>query len=172
MPIRLLHLTAGARARATSVGISVVSFMACTAGSGALVPSNVDTSLFDGHYEVMASESFPAMRNEIESEADEARKQTGRQLVNYLTTQYRNFRVHDGVIRSGTVLVREISLVSGKLEGSAWRGKAVMHEDIGDPGDTNEVELQLTIDGDRLEFAFLREDGTPEDPIVLRRTAK
>lgn len=43
---------------------------------------------------------------------------------------------------------------------------------IEDPGDVNEVELQLSLYGDRLEFRFLDEDGMLEDSVVLRCTAE
>ena len=145
---------------------------ACTAGSAALIPSSVDTSRFDGRYELVADESFGKMRQSVESEPDGSRRQLGHELMGHMKSQYANFHVSHGVIRCGTALVQEFSLLPGTLTGNTWRGKAMFHEDIEDPGDVNEVELQLSVDGDRLEFSFVNEDGTLEDPVVLRRSAK
>jgi hypothetical protein len=61
---------------------------------------------------------------------------------------------------------------SATTPSTAWREKAMFHEDIEDPGHVNEVELQLSLDGDRLEFRFVDEDGMLEDSVVLRCTAE
>ena len=153
-----------------ALGLLLASGMAgCSGGSEAVVPSRVDTAPFDGRYELVADASFGKMRQEVEAEPDAQRKQTGQLLLARFAEQYANFRVSRGIVRSGERLVQEFSLTEGSLSGTTWRGKALWHEDIHDPGDANEVGVQLTLEGDRLEFAMLGENGEAGDPVVLRR---
>lgn len=135
----------------------------------ALVPSVVDTSLFDGEYSLLAETSFGKMRAARDAEADPVRRQQLDLLLNRAIEQYSHFRVKRGVIRSGTRLIQELSLRQGSLEGDTLRGTALWHEDVGDPGDAAEVPILLRLQGDSLEFAMLDEMGNAGDPVVLTR---
>jgi hypothetical protein len=73
------------------------------------------------------------------------------------------------MIRSGTRLVQEFSLTEATVEGDTLRGKAVWHEDVGDPGDSSEVLVRLRLKGESLEFSMLNEQGEPDDVVVLAR---
>ena len=56
------------------------------------------------------------------------------------------------MIRSGTRPVQEFSLTEATAEGDTLRGKAVWHEDVGDPGDSSEVLVMLRLTGESLEL--------------------
>jgi len=151
-----------------AIGLAGVA-LACHGSGTAIVPSPVDTAAFDGEYELLAEASFSGMRQQVASDPDEKHKQIGLQLLERQAEQYSQFTVHHGVIRSGKILVQELSLISGVLAGHTWQGKALWHEDAHDPGDASEVGVRITLDGDRLEFVMLNEDSSAGDPVVLQR---
>jgi len=136
----------------------------------AVIPSPVDTARFDGTYDLIVERSFPASRERLEDEADPDRRRLERRNLDSMISQYRNFRVDHGVIRSGVGLVQELSLLHATVEGDVLRGEALWHEDIGDPGDMSGVPVVLRLTGDTLEFAMLDDAGEPvSDPVFLKR---
>jgi hypothetical protein len=150
----------------------VVAFLVgCSQPGEVLVPSKVDTGIFDGQYELVPEASFAWMKQRVAAEADAQRKQTGQALLEHMAEQYSRFHVGRGVIRSGGLLVQEFSLIQAEVQTNTLKGRAVWHEDVHDPGDDSEVDIMLRLNGDQLEFAFLDEQGQPEEPIVLKRIA-
>jgi hypothetical protein len=138
---------------------------------GALVPSRVDTAAFDGRYALLAEPSFAALRDKARTEQDPKRRLTLETLLQWQAEQYGDFRIHRGVIRSGTRLVQEFSLTHADVQGNTLRGKALWHEDVGDPGDATEVPVSLRLQGDTLEFAMQGDDGQPGDTVYLKKGA-
>lgn len=146
----------------------LAGFNACR-GEDALVRSNVDTAAFDGEYALDAEASFVNARRANEAVADAARRAQGVAVLAMLAERYANFRVRDGVIRSGTKLVQEFSLKEARIEVGILRGKAVWHEDVGDPGDMSDVAVMLRLEGDVLEFSMMNEAGEPDEIVKLRK---
>jgi hypothetical protein len=143
--------------------------MAALAGcrSDNLIPSAADTTPFDGEYILKPDASFKKLRQKLETETDPKCRAQGEAVLAMMASQYANFRIRHGVIRSGAQLVQEFSLREAKIEGGTLRGKAVWHEDIGDPGDNSEVGVQLRLTGDVLQFSILNETGQQEDVVEL-----
>lgn len=136
----------------------------------AVIPSPVDTARFDGSYELIVERSFPASRELLETETDPETRRLERRNLDSMISQYRDFRIDHGVIRSGIGLVQELSLLHATVQGDVLRGEALWHEDVGDPGDVSGVPVVLRLSGDTLEFAMLDEAGEPiRDPVYLRR---
>jgi hypothetical protein len=143
--------------------------VACKGPEAALVPSKMDTAAFDGDYTLKPEASFPSLRRRVEGEKDTMRRKLGESMVKLMVDQYANFRIRRGVIRSGTRVVQEFSLLDGKVEGNLLRGKALWHEDVADPGDSSEVPVALRLSGNELEFAVLDDQGRSVDPVMLVR---
>jgi hypothetical protein len=102
-------------------------------------------------------------------EADPARRRETEMLLQAMADQYANFRIRHGVIRSGTRPVQEFSLTEATIDGGTLRGKAVWHEDVGDPGDSSEVAVMLRLTDESLEFSVLDGQGEPDDRVVFNR---
>lgn len=137
----------GARGSGTRLGsalatmLAVAGLVACA--RDALVPSPVETPDLDGAYALVLEESFRSTRRQLSAEVDDARRRQGEELLRRLADGYADFRIGHGVIRSGTLPVQEFSLQEARVEGDTLRGRAIWHEDAGDPGDSREVELIL-----------------------------
>jgi len=158
------------RAALLQLAVFAAFTMACKGPGAELVPSSVDTSAFDGDYTLKPESSFRSIRQKVESEKDVERRKQGESLLQMFAEQYANFRIRNGVIRSGTRLVQEFSLLDAKVEGNTLRGKALWHEDVADPGDSSEVHVMLRLNGNMLEFAVLDKPGQSSDrPVVLVR---
>jgi hypothetical protein len=138
--------------RATGL-FAVAMLVACRPGSrDAVVPSAVDTHEFDGRYSLVVEESFAEFRKQVEAEPDPSRRATGENLLRMLADNWADLRVDHGVLHSGRVLVQELSFVSATRSGDRIAGTAVWHEDVHDPGDMSNVEVELRQNGDRLEL--------------------
>lgn len=189
MSVRALSLASrfrhcGKLVAATLIVALVVISSGCKR-DGAVVSSGVNTSLFDGRYQLVAEESFAYSRAELAAAEDAAEqsKTAGelndpqlaskiknlQMLLAFSEERYENFTIRNGIIRSGRVLVQEFSLRRAEIEGDTLIGVALWHEDVGDPGDCHEVRVWLKLTGDRLEFSI----GDPEegfgDPVILDR---
>jgi hypothetical protein len=135
-----------------------------------VVPPGADTAAFDGQYKLLSSKSFQAMRAQVEAETDPGRKAAGTQLLEMMAARYANFRISQGVIRSGGSLVQEFSIQRATVVGNTLRGTAIWHEDVGDPGDSSEEPVWLRLQGNQLAFVYGEEVASePTDPIVLER---
>ena len=153
--------------------------------SGSLVSSIVNTERFDGHYRLVADESFKDFRDELAAAESAAKllKSSGKPLgadlkakiagIRFLLQSYEeqmeSFTVRRGVIRCGRVLVMELSLIRATIEGDTLEGTALLHEDIHDPGDCQEVSIRLKLTDDRLEFAFGDAEEGASEPVILER---
>jgi hypothetical protein len=154
------------------------------AGLGnAVVPSSVNTRQFDGHYRLVEEESFRKTRALVAAEEHEIAKQImvrglpDPQLL--LRTAYlrfgmcdsvdscTGFTINSGVIRSGQTLPWELSLLDAKITGNKLLGTALLHEDVHDPGDCQEVSVMLERDGKRLKFNYFPESEKPTDWVVF-----
>ena len=136
-----------------------------------LVPSTVDTSTFDGEYALDAASSFKSLYDDIENTQEDSDRKRLEFILTMSIKQYDNFRVANGVIRSGTFpLTQEFSLISATTENDVLRGKAVWHEDAGDPGDESTISITLKLDGDVLEFYAYDSKDQMGDPIILTKT--
>ena len=155
--------------RARSIPVLVVAALAACRGGDALVHSSVDTAAFDGEYVLDADRSFEKMRRDNAAAPDPARRARGEALLRIFAERFANFRIHRGVIRSGTRLVQEFSLKQATVEGPVLRATAVWHEDVADPGDMNDVGVVLRRDGDVLEFSLLGDGGEVEQTVYLTR---
>jgi len=118
------------------------------------VPSNMKTPQFDGFYSLQ------------ESSLDYLEKDFLRQ--SYIR-QYTNFRIHNGLIHSGTELVQEFSIQTGTFKDNVFTGKAMWHEDIHDPGDVFEVHIRLELNGKNLKFSFGNDQNQLGEPIILHK---
>jgi hypothetical protein len=145
----------------------------CGCNSTPLVPSTVDTSLFDGEYTLDAEASFRTLHGEIEKAQDDNDKRRLEFILAMSIKQYDNFRIANGVIRSGAFpLTQEFSLISVTTKNGVLRGKAVWHEDVGDPGDESTVFITLKLDGDVLEFYVYDSEDQIGDPVILSKTTQ
>jgi hypothetical protein len=122
----------------------LVAFAGCGRSSTPLVPSTVDTSAFDGEYTLDAEASFRTLFDEIENAQDDNDKRRVELILAMSSKQYENFRIANGVIRSGVFpLTQEFSLISATTHSGVLQGRAVWHEDIGDPGDASTIFITL-----------------------------
>jgi len=156
-----------ARVGAVLLGFLLAS--ACTTQGAATIPSPVDTSAFDGEYELVDDENFLGFADRVATESDPVRRENLEKLFGLMKQQYGRMTIRHGVIHIGSVLVQEFSLKSAETEGDALRGRAVWHEDMHDPGDMSEVTVLLRLSGDRLEFSFAVEPAEAGAPFVYRR---
>jgi hypothetical protein len=134
-----------------------------------VIPSHVETSLFDGDYFLLEDRSFAALREKVLTDSDAARRVQGVRLLAMEAGHWRPFSIRHGVIHAGSVLTQEFSLLSATISGTTLRGRAMWHEDIHDPGDMSEESIVLRLDGGVLEFTMLDELGAASDPVFLRR---
>lgn len=147
----------------------IIIFTACTAGDAPLVESTIDTSLFNGSYLLAEAASFSPLMNEIDETEDHERRQALEAILSIEISRYSDFSIENGVIRSGTSIVQEFSLTSGKIEGNVLKGRAIWHEYVLDPGDMVEVFVELSIEEDILYFKYYESNAEPVDTIVLIR---
>lgn len=152
---------------------------------GALVPSSVDTASFDGQYRLVPEESYLITRRLLADAKAKAKalESTGkspgadlnatisdlRSLLRYQEEQMENFTIDRGVIRSGRVLVMELSLIRATIKDNTLDGVAVWHEDIHDPGDSHNERIRLKLIGERLEFTIGETEGAESESVILER---
>jgi hypothetical protein len=100
---------------------------------------------------------------------DEDVKRSLEMILSWNIGQYAKLRIAEGVIRSGSFPTQEFSLVSATRDGNYQRGPAFWHEDVGDPGDMNEVVIGLKQVGKLLYLWMYETDSDRGDAIVLER---
>lgn len=150
--------------------IAAITLVACGTKEEELVlPSPVDTTPFDGRYELIPEQSFKYLHKAVADATDTQSKQNNQWLLDHYIDYYTNFAISHGVIRSGSLLVQEFSLIEATLEGTTLHGSAMWHEDVYDPGDCAEVPISLTLTGNRLEFVLGDTAGEANDPVTLKR---
>jgi len=142
---------------------------ACTAGTGPLVPSSVDTAVFDGCYRLDPQASFAPLYHQMEASQEVEEVALLEDILAFEIDQYQDFTIEGGVIRSGGSLRQEFSLASAEVEEGTLQGKAVWHEDVGDPGDASEVLVALRLEGERLRFYVYENPGEMGEAVILVR---
>lgn len=157
-------------AAGSSFVVALAAIVACTPAGEVAVPSSVDTSAFDGEYQLLPDENFKEFRAHIGTEPDALKRANLERLLGTMTAQYETLEIRRGVIHAGSFLVQEFSLQSGEVDGDSLRGRAVWHEDVGDPGDASEVVVRLRRDGDRLEFSIGEDPEAAGDPLIYVRS--
>jgi hypothetical protein len=158
--------------RHSLVKIAFMFFLtACTNGAP-LIESTVDTSLFDGSYTLVKDDTFASLIEEIQRTQDQERRDALEAILQSEIDRYSDFVIEYGVIRSGKSIIQEFSLTSGTLEGNILNGKAIWHEDIRDPGDMVEVNVELSIEDHLLFFTYHESDVQAADVIVLMRDSQ
>jgi len=125
----------------------------------------VDTAGFDGEYVLDAERSFANLYSEFPRKTDEE-KQEFQQM---LAEQYDNFRISNGVIRSGKRVIQEFRIISASINDGVLEGEALWHEDIYDPGDCCMMKVRLELKGDELEFSCSVENEEPFDKSFFRK---
>lgn len=150
----------------------VVFLTACTASDAPIIESAVDTSLFDGDYTLVEADTFATLIEEIERTEDQERRKALEVILQSEVDLYSHFVMEHGVIRSGKLIIQEISLTSGTLEGNTLQGTAIWHEDIRHPGDMAEVNVELSIEDNPLYFTYHESDIQAADAIVLIRDSQ
>lgn len=151
----------------------LVALAGCGRSSTSLVPSTVDTWAFDGEYTLDTEASFRTLFDEIENAQDDNDKRRLGLILAMSSKQYENFRIANGVIRSGAFhLTQEFSLISATTQSGVLQGKAVWHEDVGDPGDASTIFITLRLDGDVLEFYVYDSEDQMGDPTILTKTTQ
>ena len=149
--------------------VAAVSAAACGRGD-ALVPSDVDTSVFDGRYRLKQDASFRRIRAQIAGATDAKARENLEHILARQLEQYTSFRIHHGVIRSGGgPLVQEFSLIAATVQDKVLTGRAQWHEDVHDPGDSSEIPILMRLQGRELEFVQMDAEGRSYDAVVLVR---
>src|SRR5512138_1638649 len=96
--------------------VATIAVVACGRGD-ALVPSDVDTSVFDGRYRLKPDASFRRIRAQIAGATDAKARENLERILARQLEQYASFRIHHGVIRSGGgPLVQEFSLITASIK--------------------------------------------------------
>ncbi len=149
----------------------VIPFLSpgCIRGPAPLVPSPVDTSIFDGSYELVPESSFASVQDGIERSSEESERKAFERILSSNIDQFSNFSIDHGVIRSGSFIVQEFSLISAERSENRLLGRAIWHEDVGDPGDMNEVTIEMRRQGNTLSFWIYDPNNNRGDAIVLSR---
>ncbi len=142
---------------------------ACASAATPLVPSTQDTSLFDGEYFLLSDSSFGTLTSRVAQAGDQSTRDALEFLLASQIDQYSNFTISQGVIRSGSSLVQEFSIIDATIQDNTLKGRAIWHEDVSDPGDEGEVWIELTLDGDILYFHFYETANDRGDPVILAR---
>jgi hypothetical protein len=149
--------------------VLILILSACTVGDAPIVESTVDTSIFNGRYLLVEAASFTPLIDELERTRNPERREALETLLLIEISRYSDFSIEKGVIRSGSSIIQEFSLISGKTEGNILEGRAIWHEDIRDPGDMVEVFIELKIEEDMLYFMYYESEAEPVDTKVLIR---
>jgi hypothetical protein len=131
----------------------------------------VATPKFDGSYTV-DSEKLQEYLHSHFVQHDSQQHDLDKQLLAAFEDRFYNFRINHGVITSGKVLIQEFRITSADMEDGKLRGRAIWHEDIHDPGDCTIINVQLSIEGDVLEFWFFPDGEEKGEPVILRRAQK
>jgi hypothetical protein len=149
--------------------VATIAVVACGRGD-ALVPSDVDTSVFDGRYRLKSDASFRRIRAQIAGATDAKARENLERILARQLEQYASFRIHHGVIRSGGgPLVQEFSLITASIQGKVLQGRAEWHEDVQDPGDSTQIPILMRLQGRELEFVQMDAEGRSYDAVVLVR---
>lgn len=150
----------------------MIFLAACTANGAPLIESTVDTSLFDGNYTLVEADTFTSLIDQIERTEDQERRIALEAILRSEIDRYSHFVIKNGVIRSGKSIIQEFSLISGTLGEYFFNGVAVWHEDIQDPGDMVEVNVELSIEDDLFYFTYHESEIQTADVIVLIRDSR
>jgi hypothetical protein len=129
----------------------------------ALVPSVVDTDLFDGNYVLDLGSTIQLEPNAALRDANQ------NALRGLFERQYPSLQIREGVIRVGGPITQEFSLIEGVLEGTTMTADAIWHEDVYDPGDSSTVKVMLRRLEDVLHFALVDDQDKPDFVLVYRR---
>jgi hypothetical protein len=149
--------------------VATIAVVAC-GRRDALVPSDVDTSVFDGRYRLKSDASFRRIRAQIAGATDAKARENLERILARQLEQYASFRIHHGVIRSGGgPLVQEFSLITASIQGKVLQGRAEWHEDVQDPGDSTQIPILMRLQGRELEFVQMDAEGRSYDAVVLVR---
>lgn len=137
------------------------------------VPSKISTAQFDGNYDLVPEESpsIAKIQTKLDATTHPKKRENLETLLNLMIEENKVLRIQSGIIRLGTTLQQEFSLQNGKITASVFQGKAVWHEDIGDPGDSSVVTVRLHLQNERLEFSFYDETNEPFEPLVFRKSS-
>jgi hypothetical protein len=123
---------------------------------------------FDGDYRLDTA----AMRDRIAAGLPEpmrGHKEAADSLLRLEVERYENFHIRNGVIESGRELQQQFNLFKGTVSNGVLRGWAVWHEDVLDPGDCSNIELELRLEGDELRFTLGPGASGPDDAVILER---
>jgi hypothetical protein len=162
-------MDASSRSVVARLLLLAVAAVACGRGD-ALVPSDVDTSVFDGRYRLKPDASFRRIRAQIAGTTDATVRERLERVLATQVEQYANFRIRHGVIRSGGgPLVQEFSLTTATVRDKVLEGKAIWHEDVHDPGDSSEIPVLMRLQHRELEFILVDAEGQSYDAVVLVR---
>ncbi|MBX3358815.1 MAG: hypothetical protein KF745_10325 [Phycisphaeraceae bacterium] len=132
--------------------LSLAALAGCDPGYGDPTRSPIATPTFDGRYQLIAEESFQALRADLAAEPDPDRQVLLRQILEGNEDAFADFRITHGVITFGREITQSFALRSATIEDGELRGEAIWHEDIHDPGDMSLEPIRLRLKGDRLEF--------------------
>ena len=151
----------------------------------AVIPSAIDTSAFDGSYQLVENESFLDQRRIIAINDCLIAQQLAarglpdpkllmqnaysRSMLADAIESCADFVIRSGVIRAGRVLRWELSLTKASITDGKLVGTAIEHEDIHDPGDCQEVGVVLELEGERLKFGVSEVGTEPHEFVVLQR---
>lgn len=83
--------------------------------------------------------------------------------------RFHDFHIRNGVINAGRKLRQRFNLIRGEVTNGVLRGQALWHEDIHDPGDRSNIELELRLEGDKLRFVLDPDESSPEHALILDR---
>ncbi len=147
--------------------LAVAGLIACAGGP--LVPSPVETPRFDGIYAIDIERSFEHSWLLEAAEGNEEMRRRIRVLERFAAEPYAHLEIAHGVIRAGSGPVQEFSVQTATVHGDTFRGRAVWHEDVGDPGDSIEVNLLLRLQDGALEFSLLDETGAVDQVYWFAR---
>ena len=157
------------RTSAVYLVILLLLISGCNTNSTPLIASSVDTTLFDGNYQLLEEESFLSLLRVFSEAENEVDRSAYEAIMVSSYDQFSNFTIDSGVIRSGSFITQEFSLIEAEIEGSRLLGSAYWHEDVRDPGDYVEMQIELRLTDDILHLWYFESTDEMGDEIVLVR---